>query len=139
VKMEYDHIKKYGNYFVSSLNGKKGLISQRYEVLLDPQYDSLFALNYGQLWLAQKRGKWGLIEPGAEGTQERVPFELDEVQLKETYYSYHTVKKNGKWGVLDDKFRWFIEPKYEYIKYDPVSKEFECLKENKQNDCYFLK
>ena len=41
--------------------------------------------------------------------------------------------------MITENFDWFIQPKYEKVNYDFRSREFECLKENLQNDCYWEK
>ena len=63
--------------------------------------------------------------------------EFEDINLKNSPTNYYIVKKNGKWGVITENFDWYIQPKYEKINFDFRSREFECLKENLQNDCFW--
>lgn len=137
--LEYDGIKPYGSIFTTVKNQKKGLLDKNGAVLLDNKYDSLDMLNYNGLWFAKKGNHWGFVNVEREkGKQELTAFEFDNIQ-REDHSRCYVLQKNGKWGVMTSDLKWFIEPKYVSIKYDDVSKEFECMKEDKQNDCYFVK
>lgn len=137
--LEYDEIKPYGSIFTTVKNQKKGLLDKNGAVLLENEYDSLDMLYYNGLWFVKKGNHWGFVNIEREkGKQELTAFEFENIQ-REDQSRHYVLKKNGKWGVMTSDFKWFIEPKYVSIKYDDVSKEFECLKEDKQKDCCFAK
>ncbi|MGV3630805.1 MAG: WG repeat-containing protein [Bacteroidota bacterium] len=137
--IEYDEIKTYGSIFTTVRNRKKGLLNSEAGVLLENNYDSLMMLNYSGNWFAKKGNYWGFLNVNhAKGRQEITAFEFDDIRREDQSHCY-VVQKNGKWGVLSSDFKWVVEPKYISIKYDEISKEFECLKEDKQRDCYFVK
>ncbi|MCE3297243.1 MAG: hypothetical protein K0R65_2957 [Crocinitomicaceae bacterium] len=137
--LEYDNIKAYGSIFTTVKNQKKGLLDKNGGVLLENKYDSLDMLNYNGLWFAKKGNHWSFVNVEREkGKQELTAFEFDNIQ-REDQSRHYVLQKNGKWGVMTSDLKWFIEPKYVSIKYDDVSREFECLKEDKQKDCYFVK
>ncbi len=140
VPLEFEKIEIYNSNFMTYKNGKRGLINTELDPLIDNRYDSLIQISYTLTWLGKKGGKWAFLEVGRSNSEQvKTAFEFEDYQTQSGTYDYYIVKKNGKWGVLNRQYVWFIEPNYEFIKYDSLSKEFECLKSDRQNDCYFVK
>ena len=137
--LEYDEIKTFGSIFTTVKNHKQGLLDKKGAVLLENNYDSLQMLNYNGLWFAKKGIHWGFVNVEREkGKQELTAFEFENIQREDHSHCY-VLQKNGKWGVMTFDFKWIVEPKYSLIRYDDVSKEFECVRDDKQKDCYFVK
>ncbi|MES2589288.1 MAG: hypothetical protein V4622_09925 [Bacteroidota bacterium] len=141
--LEYSQILVMDKFIYTVKNKKHGLVKQNYlddivHELIPNSYDSLFNTgnNYGDFFV-KKNEKWAFynIHDKKEGTA----FEFDGIDLIRNLRSHVVVSKKGKWGVLDSNYNWFVDAKYKKIYYDAVSKEFECLKENGEKDCFFKK
>ena len=98
-------------------NDKYGLIDFEGKVILECEYDSIYALKgVTENIIVEKDGKLGLVN--AKG-QTIIKAEYNNIQtLEEGYKAEYLVKNSeGKFGVISTSGTNILEPKYEEIKY----------------------
>lgn len=98
-------------------NDKYGLIDFEGKVILECEYDSIYALKgVTENIIVEKEGKLGLVN--SKG-QTIIKTEYSKIEtLKEGYKSeYLVANEDGKYGIVSTSGEKVLEPKYEEIKY----------------------
>lgn len=135
----YDQISISDNLILTVKNGKYGLQqfhSSRNHTVLPNEYDKILYLR-SSLFKVQKGNKLALYHQYDKKFV--CDFDYESIEnIPSNNYSL-LVKKNGKTGVMSEQGKIVVEPIYTSIKFDVVSNEYECLKENGQKDCFFVK
>ncbi len=97
-----------GNYYFFERNGKKGLLDDRFKIIIEAIYDEIELTNSDLL--LSKNGKKGLASINGEIV---VPVSYDHFSKSGNYW---IVESNNKFGLVDEKGREFIKPQYEKIQ-----------------------
>lgn len=99
ISPEYTRIEdKDGTYsfvYKGDLKGLAMIDGSYFELIIPAEYQNLRSCMGGDLWLAQKDNKWGVL--GYDGKQISVPFEYDEILDTDDGNTFPAMK-NGKWG-----------------------------------------
>ena len=97
-------------YIIATKSGKYGLINTNEETMIDFEYEQLYGDAEG-LYCAKKDGKVGYVDINNNVI---IPFQYPEAW--EFSYGIAPVKdENGKWGFINKKGEYVLEPKYDYI------------------------
>jgi hypothetical protein len=105
--------------------------------VLENEYDSIYALNSSNFYLVKKESKLAVFD--AKKQKFLTGFDYEELTYNYVNSGIYLAKKNGKYGILDYNFGPLIDFKYKEIKLDNVSKEYECILDEKSRDCFFAK
>ncbi len=95
-------------------NGKYGYINSKFEVVIEPEYDSGSRADEDGCYPVEKNGKWGRIDEANQWIC------LPQFDAIEGYYSdgetgFIKISNDGVWGVADRSGNIIIEPKYSWI------------------------
>ena len=97
-------------------NGKVGLIDFDGKIILNAEYDDIYALQgIPKNLIIEKDGKKGLVNTSM-GEVIILPEYSEITTLTETYESGYIVQKDGKYGVISADAKLIFEPKYDAIK-----------------------
>ncbi|MES2731852.1 MAG: WG repeat-containing protein [Bacteroidota bacterium] len=111
----YDGLNPMRKGFVATLKAQKfGLFhASAKKVAIPPQYESLlqFYDNEGLLFIAKKKGKFGLID---RANKEKAPFQFDDIRF--WLQSVALVKENEQWRLYD-----FVNKVYYLQPFDEIT------------------
>ncbi|GHS89211.1 hypothetical protein FACS189487_09020 [Campylobacterota bacterium] len=97
------------------VNKKHGFITRTGEVIAKPQFDFAIAFKYGYA-AVKLDGKYGSID--REGNILLSDDELDGINsFGEDHFA--SVTKQGKFGLINTKGEYLLEPIYDYIDFEP--------------------
>ncbi len=110
----YDEIREQNpNYLIVSLNSKYGIVRSDGSMLLEPIYDFLSMQYNSDMAIAQKDDQHYFIDMEGNRLNEA---SYDEIKfLSDAFYS---VKKNGKWGVINKELEEILPPIYTNIRHN---------------------
>lgn len=117
IPLEYDSkIIPIGNGFEVQQNGKLGIVSLEGNKILDCEYD-YFRYKHG-CYIVKKDNVPGVVKFDAGCKQEILFQDAEDISNLGTYPTWNDnlfcVKKNGKWGYVDNQSREVIQCKYDY-------------------------
>ena len=118
---------KPGTYIVKK-DGKAGIVNSNGKYILEPDYESLEGFKTG-LAKVKQDGKWGFMNEHYEIV---IPCKFD----KEYWFEIPectSAAVNKRWGVIDSKGNWLIEPQYDRVIAPDSSEYFEA----EQDGYYF--
>ena len=98
---------------VYSENNKFGLQTENEQKITQPDYQKLIPLGENGVWIAQKKGRYGLIDNDGN-----VIVPLKNFQVERVFAKYAKLKNISGWGLYDDNGKNIIPHKYSAI--DPL-------------------
>jgi len=95
------------------LNGSVGLMNDLGEIIYEPQFDKITALQSGSI-LVKKKKKYGLINKRLKLV---IPIEYDEISDFHTGVPLFKVSINGQSGLYDESGKIIVKPMYKKIEF----------------------
>ncbi len=100
-------------YIIVNENDKYGIISTSGVILIEPNYEDIKYLNTSEAFAVKEAGVWKLYNNAAKeiiidgGYEDIIEYKNDNI----------TIKKDGKFGVINSNKEEIIIPEYEDLKY----------------------
>lgn len=137
--VKYNSITQIGSCLVTQIGSHYGLMNFQWgdgdkAVILPHEYDMITEFST-YLLLIKKNGKTALYD--YYNKRFVTGFDYDEIKKIPNEYQNFEVLRNGKSGIISSDGHVLIKTEYQKIRFDSISYEFECFKENKTVDCFF--
>ncbi len=125
------------SYIIPYVGQKYGLMDFTKNVCLKNEYDLVKKLN-NNLWKVKFQENYAIYDIAKKEFSTRFSFKSIE-QIKTNMGEFFIVENEYGFGIYRSNLEHFLETNYRKIKFDNVSYEFECYKENGEKDCFFVK
>ncbi len=114
VSIQYDEINHYAidDMIQVKDNDKWGFVSISNKTVITPQYEETSCFGIDGTAPVKLNGKWRLIDKTGKTVRET---QIEEIENGGYYVSLYRAMSNGKWGYIDYKFNFVIEPQYEEV------------------------
>ena len=131
LEVKYDDIKKVvgKDYYVVVESGKTEIVDKKGTVVLDKGFDSVEEVGVDSFVVINKN-KYAVINTQGESLIK----DYDDIKLSQP--GYYIVKKDGKYGVIDNDSNNIVEFKYEKISYISEGNFYSCDDETFKTDIY---
>ena len=107
----YDSIGQfYGDYASIQIDGKFGLINNKFKVLIKPQYDMIEDF-VEDTTIIRINGKVGCLNK-----ELKLKLKPEYTSIYPSSSNFRKVKKDNKWGYIDNKCNIIIPAQYDYIE-----------------------
>ena len=130
IPLEYDErILPVGSAFEVYKNGKQGLIRNDGKIILECEYD--YISNVRGWYAVKKENVPGVVKFDAGLKQEMLFKDVEDMSSSGTYPkredNLFCVKKNGKWGYVNDKGVEIIPCEYDGFSISDIQEEVKCI------------